>query len=96
MVGCEGPGRVGGGRAGGGAGIVVVVAGGVGVIGEVEPVTGPVFAVAGGIEKSRDLRVPSCRGGIGEKRVQFVDGGRQAGEVVAESGEEASSVCGFR
>ncbi len=74
------------------------VAFGIGVAGDIEPVAGPAFAVAGGVEELFDGGGVVFGGGVLEEGVDLLGGGGEAGEVIVEPAEERARVgwgCGL-
>ena len=68
--------------------VVEVEAVGIGVAGGVEPVAAHVFAVALGFEEAGDEFFVGVGGGVGEEGVDFLEGGREAGEVEGDAADE--------
>ena len=71
---------------------VDVVAVRVGIAGEIEPLHGHAFAVAGRLQQGVDALFVSVGRFIGQESVEFGDGGRQAGQVISDAAEERGFV----
>ncbi len=70
------------------AGTVDRVAVGVGVVGQVEPIAPPAFAVVRRGQQPIDQPLVSIAAGVGQKRVHFFRAGRQPQQVEAQSPDE--------
>ena len=73
----------------------VDVALGVGVAGDVEPVSSPAFAVPGGVEQAVDEsagRTGTVVGGVGDEAVDVGGFGGKASEIEAEAADEGARV----
>jgi len=75
-----------------GTGFVLFVAVAVGVTGDVEPMAGPALAVMGRSEEAFDELFVGVRPFVSDKIVHLLDGGREAGEVEAESANQSDAV----
>ena len=68
----------------------------IGVAGDIEPVGGHTFAVAGGSEEAIDDLGQGVGRAIGEKRIDFREGRREAGEVEGKPANKGGAVgCGL-
>ena len=75
-----------------GAELVFVVAMGVAVVDDVEPVAGPPFAVPRGSEQTVDQLLVGIGSGVTHKSVDFLSRGRQAGEIKREPPDQHAAI----
>ena len=75
-----------------GAELITLEAVGVGVVGDVEPVAGPAFAVVGRSEQAIDELFIGIGRFVGDKRGHFLGRGRQAEEVERQPADERAAI----